>query len=81
MPRHSGPLLVLEVGASLLAARDCGASEWIGSLDLGRSLTTASPGADCWSWHGQQFPYPAKLKERTIYCWDGDAFVAVSRFS
>lgn len=81
MPRYSGPLLVLETGASLLAARDGGASEWTGSLDLGHSLTTAAPGADCWSWRGRQFPYPARLKERTIYCWDGDAFVAVSRFS
>lgn len=81
MPRYSGPLLVLETGASLLAARDCGASEWTGSLDLGHSQTTAAPGADCWSWRGRQFPYPARLKERTIYCWDGDAFVAASRFS
>ena len=81
MPRYSGPLLVCPVAASLLAARDSGASEWTGSLDLGISTTTASLTKDAWSWQGLQFQYPGKLKERTIYYWDIDTFSAVSRFS
>lgn len=81
MPRYSGPLLVRDVGSSLLAARDSGASQWTGSLDLGISTTTASLAESAWIWQGQHFPYPGKLRERTIYYWDVDAFSAASRFS
>lgn len=81
MPRYSGPLLVCAVGDSLLAARDSGTSEWTGSLDLGVSRTNALLTGDSWSWQGQHYVYPGKLKDRTIYFHDGDAFVAVSRFS
>ncbi len=81
MPRYTGPLLVCAVGESLLAARDSGASEWSGSLDLGMSTTSARLAEDYWSWQGQQQPYPGKLKDRTIYYCDADGFVAVSRFS
>ena len=81
MPRYSGPLLVRDVAASLLDARDSRASEWTGSLDLGISTTTASLAEAAWSWQGRHYPYPGKLKERTIYFWDVDAFSAASRFS
>ena len=81
MSRYSGPLLVCAVGESLLAARDSGASEWTASLDLGLSTTTSLLTADSWSWQDQHYPYPGKLKDRTIYYWDGEAFVAASRFS
>lgn len=82
MSRYSGPLLVCAVSESLLAARDSGASEWTGSLDLGRSTTRASLAEESWSWQGQHYPYPGKLKDRTIYfCDDGDAFVAASRYT
>nr|WP_239556338.1 SAM-dependent methyltransferase [Dyella flava] len=65
----------------LLAARDAGASEWNGSLDLGRSSGSAPLQKDAWLWQGQLYPYPHKLKDRTIYYWDGDEFAPVSRFS
>ena len=81
MPRYSGPLLVHDVGTSLLSARDSRAPEWTGSLDLGISTTTASLTEGTWSWQGRHYPYPGKLKERTIYYWDVDAFSAASRFS
>ena len=81
MSHYSGPLLTRAVGDALLAARDAGANEWIGSLDLGLSTDNAVLQADTWAWRGQHYPYPARLKDRTIYIWDGAAFVPVSRFA
>ncbi|WP_333681408.1 MnmC family methyltransferase [Dyella sp.] len=81
MPHSSGPLLTLPVADTLLAARDAGTSIWHGSLDLGRSRSEGVLRADGWQWKGQDYPYPHKLKDRTIYYWDGDAFAPVSRFS
>jgi hypothetical protein len=78
---YSGPLLTRPVAETLLAARDAAASEWIGSLDLGRSQGSAPLQADAWHWKGQRYPYPHKLKDRTIYYWDGDEFAPISRFS
>ncbi|WP_230473377.1 class I SAM-dependent methyltransferase [Dyella choica] len=65
----------------MLAACGAGAVEWNGSLDLGRSHGDALLHADRWQWKGQDYPYPHKLKDRTIYYWDGDEFAPVSRFS
>jgi predicted methyltransferase len=65
----------------LQAACDAGADEWSGSLDLGRSNTSVSLQADAWHAKGQRYPYPHKLKDRTIYYWGGDEFTQVSRFA
>ncbi|WP_267223240.1 class I SAM-dependent methyltransferase [Dyella silvae] len=81
MSHYSGPLLTRPVADTLLARRDAGASEWTGSLDLARTQGSALLHADSWEWNGQHYPYPHKLKDRTIYYWDGDEFVVVSRFS
>ncbi|MFK2902058.1 SAM-dependent methyltransferase [Dyella jejuensis] len=81
MSHYSGPLLTRPAAEALLAARDDGADTWRGSLDLGRSSDSASLQPDTWRWLGQQYPYPSKLKDRTIYYWDGDAFAPISRFS
>jgi uncharacterized protein len=78
---YSGPLLTRPIVESLLIARDAGAGEWIGSLDLGRSRGSASLYTGAWQWREQPYPYPHKLKDRTIYYWDGDEFAPVSRFS
>ena len=80
-PHYHGPLLTLAVAESLLAARDAGAAAWTGSLDLERTHGEALLGADAWQWRGARYPYPERLKDRTIYAWDGDAFAAVSRYS
>lgn len=77
---HS-PLLTRPLAESLRTARDAGAETWTGSLDLGRSTGEARLETDTWTWQGQRYPYPAKLKERTIYYWDGDDFAAASRYS
>nr|WP_221195564.1 SAM-dependent methyltransferase [Luteibacter sp. Sphag1AF] len=65
----------------MLAARDGGATEWTGSADLDRSSGTAALGADHWSWNGDDFPYPSRIRDRTIYYFDGSDFEPVSRFS
>lgn len=81
MPHYSGPLLTRPDAEALRAARDAGAAAWTGSLDLGRSQGDARLHADAWEWREQRYPYPAALKDRTIYYWDGDDFAAVSRFA
>ena len=81
MPHYSGPLLTRPLGEALTAARNAGAGTWTGSLDLGRTSGEALLHADAWVWRGQRYPWPGKLKDRTIHYWDGDEFAAVSRYS
>ncbi|WP_133498674.1 class I SAM-dependent methyltransferase [Cognatilysobacter terrigena] len=81
MPRYTGPLLTRPDADALLRARDAGAREWIGSLDLGRSTGTAMLAPEQWTWNGAAYPYPGRLKDRTIHYWDGDEFAAVSRYA
>jgi uncharacterized protein len=78
---YSGPLLTRPTAAALLTAREAGADEWTGSLDLGRTDGKAALQADAWQWQGQSYPYPPALKDRTIYYWDGTDFEPASRFS
>jgi len=78
---YSGPLLLRPIAETLLAARDAGVSVLTGSLDLDFSRENASLEPDTWQWRRQRYPYPHKLKDRTIYYWDGDAFAPVSRYS
>lgn len=80
MPHYTGPLLTRTITDDLLAARETGAREWSGSLDLGRSTTQATLLADRWQWQGHQFPFPEKLKDRTLYYWDGEGFAPISRY-
>ncbi|MDI1253086.1 SAM-dependent methyltransferase [Thermomonas sp.] len=81
MPRYSGPLLTHAVADGLLAARDAGAATWNGSFDLGMSNDDVTLHAEAWAWRGQCHPYPAKLKDRTIYYQDGKDFTPVSRYA
>ena len=81
MSHYSGPLLTLPITQALLGARDTGAAEWSGSFDLGRTQGKATLQADTWRWKEHSYPFPGKLKDRTIYYWDGEDFAPVSRFS
>jgi len=81
MPRYTGPLLTRDTATDLLAARERGAERWTGSLDLGRSQDEALLGPDGWQWRGIAYPYPGKLKDRTLYWWDGEDFEPVSRYA
>lgn len=81
MSRVPGPLLTRDTADALLAARAAGASGWTGSLDLGRSTSTAIFADDHWLWHGLAQPWPGPLKTRTIYASNGDDWMPVSRYS
>jgi uncharacterized protein len=81
LSHYVGPLLTLSLARELLAARDAGLSAWSGSMDLGRSEELVELQADTWRHRSETFPYPGKLKDRTLYYWDGDEFSPVSRFS
>ena len=81
MPHHSSPLLTHTVAEALLVARRVGAREWSGSLDLGISNSSARLETDAWLWRERSYPYQPKLKDRTIYHWDGEEFTPVSRFA
>ncbi len=80
-PRHAGPLLTRASGDALTAAHAAGHIAWHGSLDLGRSRGDAQLADDHWQWGGARYPYPGKLKDRTLYWWDGEAFAPVSRYA
>lgn len=80
MLRYTGPLLTRTIADSLCQAHSRGESTWHGSLDLGRTDTQTDLHALHWRWQGRDFPYPDKLKDRTIYWWDGEAFVPASRY-
>ena len=81
MPHYSGPLLTRPVADALLAALEASSNEWQGSLDLERSRTRAQLQPDAWQWLGRSYPYPDRLKDRTIYHWDGESFEPVSRYA
>ncbi|WP_374248628.1 SAM-dependent methyltransferase [Thermomonas sp.] len=81
MPRYHGPLLTRPLGDALHAARAGGHATWQGSLDLGRQQDTVALSTDHWTWRGAGYPYPGKLKDRTLYWWDLDAFAPVSRYA
>ena len=81
MSHAAGPLLTRPIAEALRAARDAGAGTWTGSLDLGISSGHAALAAEAWQWQDRRYPYPAPLKDRTIYHWDGDAFAPVARFA
>ena len=81
MPHYSGPLLTRETATALQRAANAGAPSWAGSLDLGRSEEDVGLSAEGFIFRGQSYPWPGKVKDRTLYYWDGEEFLAISRFS
>ncbi|MEN5426456.1 MnmC family methyltransferase [Stenotrophomonas pennii] len=81
MPHYSGPLLTRETATALQRAAAAGAPSWAGSLDLGRSEEAVGLSADGFVFRGQSYPWPGKVKDRTLYYWDGEEFLPISRFS
>lgn len=79
MSHYAGPLLTRDTLAAMLAARRDGT--WTGSLDLGRSQETVALDEAGWCRRGHRFPWPDKLKDRTIYWFDGNAFEPASRYA
>lgn len=81
VPHYTGPLLTRDSADTLRRAHDKGASDWQGSLDLGRSEDSVALDADGFHFRGQAYPWPGKLKDRTLYYWDGEEFAPISRYS
>ena len=76
-----GPLLTLTVHEQMRAALGAGSQTLECSLDLGCTRTCVEVRAEGWRWGEHSYPWLETCKERTIYYWDGAAFVAASRFS
>jgi predicted methyltransferase len=76
-----GPLLTLPLVTRMRAALGAGETTLACSMDLNRSSGTVALQADAWTWRGRSFPYPPRLKERTIYHWTGEEFAAAARYS
>jgi len=66
---------------ALRAAARAGATTIECSLDLERTRTRVEPDVTGWTWQGRRFPYLEACRERTVYYWDGAAFVPVARFT
>lgn len=81
MTRYSGPLLTRDTADALLAARAAGATVWRGSLDLGRSEADVALATDQWRWREAAYPYPERLKDRTVYWFDGDGWEPAARYA
>ena len=79
-PISPGPLLTLALVESIRAAARAGRTTLECSLDLGRSLTEIEPGADTFRWCQRHWPLPT-VKDRTVYHYAVDRFVAVSRYT
>ena len=77
---YSGPLLTRPLLDALLAARRKGAASVEVSCDLGRSRAAVALDAEGFVHDGQHYRFPEKLKDRTIYYWDGEEFAPVARF-
>jgi predicted methyltransferase len=75
-----GPLLTSTVNEQLHAARQQGDGVASCTLDLGRSMSIVTISADSWCWHGREYPYLQRCRERTVYHWHGDGFEPVARF-
>ena len=81
MTRYSGPLLTRDTADALLAARAAAAAAWRGSLDLGRGEADVALAADHWRWREAAYPYPERLKDRTVYWFDGDGWEPAARYA
>ena len=75
-----GPLLTAATQAQLAQARGSGASECECSLDLGLTVSAVALTPGGFSWHGSLYPWPAALKDRTIYYWTGTQFAPASAY-
>lgn len=81
VPRYVGPLLTRELADRLLAGRDGGAALLSDSFDLGLTVVDVAIEVNGWNYRGQRYPWPAGLKRRTIYYWDGATFAPLQRYS
>jgi predicted methyltransferase len=76
-----GPLLTAESHALMARALAQGATQCACSLDLGLSVSEVGVTAAGFTWGDCAYPWPAALKDRTIYYWDGRDFAPASVYS
>ena len=81
MPHAAGPLLTLQTASAMQAALQAGAAHWQGSLDLGRSRGQAVLAAGSWRWQERDYPWPTRLRDRTVYHYDGEDWAPVARYA
>lgn len=81
MSSNKAPLLTRETGDAMRAAHAAGAHHWRGSLDLERSTDLAVLDDAGWQWQDARYPWPDRLKDRTIYHFDGRQWHPVSRYA
>ena len=79
-PPPRTPLLTSREAELLRRARDAGAASVELSLDLQRSTSLVHLGAADWGWAERRFPYPDRVRERTIYAWADGGFEPVARY-
>ena len=80
MPHHTGPLLTAPVVDAMRRALRQGQPEARVSLDLGRSQANVSLTAEHWQHDAVAYPWPEKIRDRTVYFFDGESFEPLSRF-
>ena len=80
MSHYTGPLLTAPVVEAMRRAQRKGLAAASASFDLGRSQAGISLDADGWALAGRRYPWPGKVRERTIYFFDGQDFQPLSRF-
>jgi predicted methyltransferase len=76
-----GPLLTADTQSRMMQALRDGATHCECSLDLGLAVHPVALTPQGFTWNDSHYPWPAALKDRTIYYWDGSAFAAVSRYA
>ncbi len=81
MPHYTGPLLTRPILDAWRIAQATGHGAWHGSLDLGRSQQDVVLGADAFVWSERTWAFPEKLKDRTIYFWNGADWEPAACFS
>ena len=76
-----GPLLTAATQSRMLQALRDGAAHCECSLDLGLTVHSVALTPQGFIWNDSRYAWPAALKDRTIYHWDGDAFAPVSVYA
>jgi predicted methyltransferase len=76
-----GPLLTADTHALMVRALHEGAAHCECSLDLGLTLQPVGLTAQGFTWNDGHYAWPAALKDRTIYHWDGSRFAPVAMYA
>ncbi len=76
-----GPLLTADNHALMARALAAGTGQCECSLDLGRTVSAVGVTAAGFTCRDVLYPWPARLKERTIYHWNGNGFEPLSIYA